>query len=206
MLTQQDHSASKQDSLLYELASLMAGDFSNRQQSDADPVNYAHIRIFFRPLPWDFFSGIGFYSEQVYDYDLWSPYRQGVHRLVDLGDCIYIENYSLKEAENYAGSGHNREILLTIPQDSIERRYNCSMVFHKEGELFRGSVEPGNKCLIHRKGRDTYLVSEVELTQTTWVSWDRGMDLNTHQQVWGSAKGPLKFVKKVSFASELPQI
>ncbi len=204
MLTQEDHSASKQNSLLYELAKLMAGDFSNRQQSDADPVNYAHIRIFFRPLPWEFFSGVGFYSEQVYDYDLWSPYRQGVHRLVDLGDRIYIENYSLKEAENYAGSGHNREILLTIPKDGIERRHNCSMVFHKEGELFRGSVEPGNKCLIHRKGVDTYLVSEVELTQTTWVSWDRGMDLNTNQQVWGSAKGPLKFIKKASFASELP--
>lgn len=205
MLTQEDYSANKKHSLLYELASLMAGDFSNRQQSDADPKNYAHIRIFFRPLPWEFFSGVGFYSEQVYDYDLWSPYRQGIHRLVDLGDRIYIENYRLKEAENYAGSGHNRDILLTIPHDSIERRHNCSMVFHKEGELFRGSVEPGNKCLIHRKGVDTYLVSEVELTQTTWISWDRGMDLNSHQQIWGSAKGPLKFAKKESFAAELPQ-
>lgn len=206
MLTQEDHSADRKHSLLYELASLMAGDFSNRQQSDADPKNYAHIRIFFRPLPWEFFSGVGFYSEQVYDYDLWSPYRQGVHRLVDLGDRVYIENYRLKEAENYAGSGHNRDILLTIPHDSIERRHNCSMVFHKEGELFRGSVEPGNKCSIHRKGVDTYLVSEVELTQTTWISWDRGMDLNTHQQVWGSAKGPLKFAKRKSFAAELPQM
>ena len=160
--------------------------------------------FFFRPLPWEFFSGVGFYSEQVYDYDLWTPYRQGVHRLVDLGDRIYIENYSLEEAENYAGSGHNRQILLTIPHDAIKRRHNCSMVFYKEGELFRGMVEPGNKCLIHRKGVDTYLVSEVELTQTTWISWDRGMDLNTHQQVWGSAKGPLKFAKRESFAAELP--
>jgi CpeT protein len=204
MLSQENHSIPSKDSLLYELAALMAGDFSNRQQSDADPKNYAHIRIFFRPLPWDFFSGIGFYSEQVYDYDLWSPYRQGVHRLVDLGDRIYIENYSLKEAENYAGSGHNRDILLTIPLDEIERRHNCSMVFYKDGEMFRGSVEPGNKCLIHRKGVNTYLVSDVELTQTTWISWDRGMDLENHQQVWGSAVGPLKFAKKESFAEELP--
>ena len=190
--------------LIYELASLMAGDFCNRQQTEANPKDYAHIRIFFRPLPWDFFSGIGFYSEQVYDYDLWTPYRQGIHRLVDKGDRIYIENYSLKEAENYAGSGHNRDILLTIPADGIERRHNCSMVFVKEGEMFRGSVEPGNKCFVHRKGVNTYLVSLVELTETTWVSWDRGMDLNTHEQVWGSAKGPLKFKKRASFADELP--
>ncbi|MEL6495640.1 MAG: chromophore lyase CpcT/CpeT [Cyanobacteria bacterium J06623_7] len=203
MLTRENNSA-QDNQLLYELARLMAGDFSNRQQSDADPKNYAHIRIFFRPLPWDFFGGIGFYSEQVYDYDLWSPYRQGVHRLVDRGDDVYIENYSLQEAENYAGAGHNRDILLTIPRDRLDRRHNCSMVFHKSGDTFIGSVEPGNKCLIHRKGVDTYLISSVELTETTWVSWDRGMDLKNHQQVWGSAIGPLKFTKKESFAGELP--
>ena len=192
--------------LLYELARLMSGDFSNRQQSDADPKNYAHIRIFFRPLPWDFFGGVGFYSEQVYDYDLWTPYRQGVHRLVERDRDVYIENYSLRDAENYAGAGHNRDILLTIPSDCIERRHNCSMVFVKEGELFRGSVEPGNKCLIHRKGVDTYLISTVELTETTWISWDRGMDLENHRQVWGSAVGPLKFTKRASFADELPEV
>lgn len=203
MLTRENHSA--QDSnLLNELARLMAGDFSNRQQSDAEPKNYAHIRIFFRPLPWNFFSGIGFYSEQVYDYNLWTPYRQGVHRLVDKGDHVYIENYSLKDAEHYAGSGHNRDILLTIPPDCIERRHNCSMIFRKEESIFYGSVEPGNKCLIHRKGLDTYLVSTVELTETTWISWDRGMNPENHQQVWGSAIGPLRFTKKASFADELP--
>lgn len=74
MLTKADNTKEQsENSLLYELANLMAGHFSNRQQSDADPTNYAHIRIFFRPLPWEFFGGIGLYSEQVYDYDLWSP-------------------------------------------------------------------------------------------------------------------------------------
>lgn len=205
MLTKEnDYHLEQNNSLVYQLSRLMAGDFCNRLQSDSDPKNYAHIRIFFRPLPWDFFSGIGFYSEQVYDYDLWSPYRQGVHRLIDNGDHVYIENYSLQDAETYAGSGHNRDILLTIPQDRIERRYNCSMVFRKEGDLFRGSVEPGNKCLINKKGVNTYLVSEVELTETTWISWDRGMDVESNQHIWGSAIGPLKFRKRASFAAELP--
>ena len=205
MLTRENNHPLEQDnSLVNELARLMAGDFCNRQQSDADPKNYAHIRIFFRPLPWDFFSGIGLYSEQVYDYDLWSPYRQGVHRLIDKGDHVYIENFSLQDAVSYAGSGHNRDILLTIPRDGIERRPNCSMVFRKEEELFRGSVEPGNKCLINRNGVNTYLVSEVELTETTWVSWDRGMDVENNQHIWGSAIGPLKFRKRASFAAELP--
>jgi CpeT protein len=193
-------------SLMLTLAHWMAGDFSNGKQAQAQPQTYAHIRIFFRPLPFEFFNGIGFYSEQVYDYDLWSPYRQGVHRLVDRGADIYIENYSLKDGLLYAGSGRNLAILHSITPDCIERRYNCSMVFWREGNVFQGRVEPGNQCLIQREGRQTYLVSEVELTETTWVSLDRGMDLETHEQVWGSAAGPLRFEKRESFAREVPRI
>ena len=77
---------------LKTLCQWMAGDFSNRKQSDDRPTDFAHIHIFFRPLPFEFFNTIGFYSEQVYDYDLWSPYRQGIHRVVDKGDHILIEN------------------------------------------------------------------------------------------------------------------
>lgn len=190
------------DSIL--LCQWMAGDFSNRQQSFAQPQQFAHIHIFFRPLPFDFFNGIGFYSEQVYDHDLWTPYRQGVHRIVDRGDDIYIENYSLIDPICYAGAARELSILKTITANDIARRHHCSMVFRREGEMFRGSVEPGNRCLIEKKGCMTYLISEVEITETTWFSLDRGMDVNTHEQVWGSTSGHLRFEKCQSFALELP--
>jgi len=82
------------------------------------------------------------------------------------------------------------------------------MVFKRESDRlnrFLGSVEPGNRCLIERNGCQTYLVSEVELTETTWISLDRGMDVNTHEQVWGSTFGPLYFEKCQNFADELPE-
>lgn len=189
---------------LTTLAQWMAGDFSNYKQSYHNPQQFAHIHIFFRPLPFEFFNAIGFYSEQVYDHDLWSPYRQGVHRFVDQGNQIYIENYSLNDPLLYAGAARELSILRTITPDCIERRYHCSMIFKREGEMFLGSVEPGNKCLLERKGCLTYLISDVELTATTWVSLDKGMDVNTHQQVWGSTFGALEFEKRESFAHELP--
>lgn len=189
--------------LLITLAQWMAGDFSNQKQSQAQPQLYAHIRIFFRPLPTGFFPGIGFYSEQAYDYDLWSPYRQGIHQLIDRGDHIYIENYALKDPLNYAGAGHDLEILQTIPKEAIVPRTGCAMVFRPEGSIFIGSVEPGNACLIPRNGKQTYLVSTVELTESTWISLDKGMDIETDTQVWGSAVGPLRFEKRTSYASEL---
>lgn len=197
-----------------DLIAWMAGDFSNLKQANAHLKDFAHIRIFFRPLPFDFFEalgfpgGIGFYSEQVYDYDLWNPYRQGLHRVIDRGDDVYIENYGFQDGVPYAGSGHNLDILKTIPADVAIRRTGCSMVFRREPvngvDGFVGGVEPGNNCLIPRKGKKTYLVSRVELTQSTWVSLDQGMDVETHEHVWGSTEGALRFEKRESFASELP--
>ncbi|MEO0987194.1 MAG: chromophore lyase CpcT/CpeT [Cyanobacteria bacterium J06639_14] len=192
-----------QASEMLTLARWMAGDFSNYQQAAANPSQYAHIHVFFRPLPFDFFAAIGFYSEQVYDYDLWTPYRQGVHRLVDKGDHVYIENYSLIDSFVYAGAAREPSILKTITPDCIQRRQHCSMIFRREGNRFLGSVEPGNLCLIEKNGCQTYLVSDVEITESTWASLDRGLDVETHQQVWGSEHGSLKFEKRESFAHEI---
>ena len=189
------------DSIL--LAQWMAGDFSNHKQAAAEPQHYAHIRIFFRPLPFEFFNAIGFYSEQVYDYDLWSPYRQGVHKLVDRGADTYIENYSLKDPILYAGAAREPDILKTITHDCLERRCNCSMIFQRDGGIFRGRVEPGNQCFIERNGAQTYLISDVEIGENTWVSLDKGMDVNTHEKLWGSAFGMLRFEKVASFADEI---
>ncbi|NEQ96757.1 MAG: chorismate-binding protein [Cyanothece sp. SIO2G6] len=191
---------------LLTLAHWMAGEFSNHQQAAARPSLFAHIHVYFRPLPFDFFSAIGFYSEQVYDYDLWSPYRQGVHRLVDRGGSVYIENYSLEDSIRFAGASRYAEILQTISHDVIKRRDHCSMVFQRDGEQYLGGVEPGNNCLIPRDGKLTYLVSEVVLTSTTWDSRDRGFDPDTHEYVWGSEHGHLCFVKLKSFANELPPL
>jgi CpeT protein len=182
----------------------MAGDFSNQKQSAAQPALFAHIHIFFRPLPFDFFSAVGFYSEQVYDYNLWAPYRQGVHRVIDQGKQIYIENYSLQDPVRFAGAAREPSILSSITPNAIQRRTGCSMVFQRDGGCFRGAVEPGNACLIPKNGTQTYLVSEVEVTETTWMSCDRGMDVQTHEQIWGSEHGKLRFEKVQDFANELP--
>ena len=79
------------------------------------------------------------------------------------------------------------------------------MIFQEEGNLFRGKVE-GNQCLITRNGCLTYLVSEVELTENTFASLDRALDINTHEQVWETTTDRLRFEKRQSFAQELPDV
>jgi CpeT protein len=189
---------------LFTLAQWMAGDFSNYQQSSKYPTLYAHIHVLFRPLPFSFFNGIGFYSEQVYDYDLWSPYRQGVHRFIDRGNNIYIENFALDDAIRFAGAAREPSILKTIAPEFLRPRCNCGMVFERQESRFLGRVE-GNQCLIPKNGCQTYLVSEVEVTDSTWSSLDRGFDVNTHQQAWGSDHGALQFTKSQDFSRELSE-
>ncbi|MGB8699833.1 MAG: chromophore lyase CpcT/CpeT, partial [Thermosynechococcaceae cyanobacterium] len=104
---------------LITLARWMAGEFTNAQQAAAQPQRFAYIHVLFRPLPFAFFQGVGFYSEQVYDYNLWTPYRQGVHRLIHQGDAIYIENYGLDDPILYAGAGRELSILNTITPHCI---------------------------------------------------------------------------------------
>jgi len=186
------------------LCQWMSGDFSNRKQSDERPTDFAHIHVLFRPLPFEFFNTIGFYSEQVYDYDLWSPYRQGIHRVVQKDDHILIENYGLNDPMLYAGAAREWSILKTIKPKAIKPRGGCSMVFRRSGDTFVGEVEPGQACIIPRDGVMTYLVSDVVVTESTWWSLDRGFHPETHEHLWGSKLGPLKFEKVQSFADDLP--
>ncbi len=189
---------------LITLAQWMAGDFSNQKQALNQPREFSHIRVFWRPLPFDFFGGIGFYSEQMYDYDLWAPYRQGIHRFVDQGDQIYIENYAIKDSLRYAGAAREQRILKTLTKEMIERRTHCSMVFRRHDQAFHGGVEPGDQCLIERNGCQTYLISDVQVSDGFWSSWDRGMNCATHDRVWGGEYGPMHFERRQSFADEVP--
>jgi CpeT protein len=186
------------------LAHWISGEFSNSNQSEREPQKFAHIHIFFRPLAPFFFNGdsIGFYSEQFYDYDPWSPYRQGIHRLEEQGDSIYIENYGLKDPILYAGAGRELEILKTITPTCIERRWHCSMLFHREGDHFIGKLE-GKQCYVQRHGHQTYLESQVILTESTWIGADKGYDIDSHEHIWGAENGPLHFQKVQDFSHEL---
>ena len=189
---------------LIQLCQWMAGDFSNRKQSDDHPKDFAHIHIFFRPLPFEFFNTIGFYSEQAYDYDLWTPYRQGIHRVINKGDHIYIENYGFPNPMRYAGAGRDPSLLQPLDPTTVKPRGGCNMVFRRKHNSFIGGVEPGNACIIPRDGIMTYLMSDVEVTESTWDSLDRGFHPTTHEHLWGSKLGPLTFEKVQNFANELP--
>jgi len=191
------------ESLLF--ARTLCGHYSNRDQAQADPSKFAHINIFFLPLPWEVFQGPGFYSEQSYDHDPWRPYRQGVHRLREGEAGVHVvENFGLSNPERVAGAPQHRSLLNEIKSDRLQPRCGCSMHFKGDAQQgYQGSVEPGKGCFVPRDGKPTYLVSEVFVDQTSWSSRDRGFDPETDQLVWGSEHGLLKFERLAFLADHL---
>lgn len=185
------------------LARWMAADFSNQAQAFENPPFFAHIRVCMRPLPLELLSGVSFYVEQAYDYMLSQPYRVRVLNLVNAGDRIEIENYSLKQEQQFYGAAREPQRLQALTTDHLEKLPGCNMIVEWTGHSFKGKVEAGKACTVVRKGRKTYLDSEFEIDQDKFISLDRGRDPETDEHVWGSVAGPFYFVRKGSFADEI---
>ncbi|MBW4563960.1 MAG: chromophore lyase CpcT/CpeT [Mojavia pulchra JT2-VF2] len=185
------------------LARWMAADFSNQEQAFENPPFYAHIRVCIRPLPLEVLSGVSFFVEQAYDYSLNDPYRVRVLKLVNAGDHIQIENYSVKEEKIFYGASRHLEKLKTLNADYLEKLPGCNMIVEWTGNSFKGRVEPGKGCMVVRKGQKTYLDSEFEINEDKFISLDRGRDPETDEHIWGSVAGPFLFVRWSSFADEV---
>lgn len=185
------------------LARWMASDFSNQLQAFENPPFFAHIRVCMRPLPVDLLSGVSFYVEQAYDFMLKNPYRVVVYKLVDGGDHIELENYKIKDAEKFYGASRDLERLKALKQDDLEKLSGCNFIVEWTGHSFKGFVEAGKSCIVFRKGQNTYLDSDFEIDEENFFSRDRGRDLETDEQIWGSVAGPFHFVRWHSFADEV---
>ena len=185
------------------LARWMAADFSNQEQAFENPPFFAHIRVCMRPLPSEFLSGFSFYVEQAYDYMLNNPYRVRVLNLIAAGDRIEIENYCIKQEQQFYGASREIQRLQALSSDNLEKLPGCNMIAEWTGHSFKGRVEPGKGCTVVRQGRKTYLDSEFEIDGDKFISLDRGRDPETNEHIWGSVAGPFHFVRWHSFADEV---
>jgi hypothetical protein len=187
------------------LARWLAADFSNQEQAFANPPFFAHIRVCMRPLPVELLSGRSLFLEQAYDYMLNQPYRLRVIKMTPEPEQnrIRLENFSVIEGQEFYGGSRDLTKLKNLTRDRVEKQPGCDIFVEWTGTCFRGEVEPGKKCKVVRKDRETYLDHAFEVTENTLMSIDRGRDPETDELVWGSVAGAFQFVKRTSFAAEI---
>ncbi|MEM9002216.1 MAG: chromophore lyase CpcT/CpeT [Cyanobacteria bacterium P01_F01_bin.86] len=186
------------------LARWMAADFSNQQQALDNPPLFAHIRVCMRPLPYELLDGMSLYLEQAYDFMLKQPYRARVMKLFVVDDRIEIANFMVKDEETIHGAARDPDRLNTLTRDRLEKSSGCNMHVIWTGHSFKGRVEPGKACVVVRKGQTTYLDNEFEIDEQGLLSWDRGRDPETDEQVWGTLAGPFQFRRRQSYQDEVP--
>tara|TARA_Y100001968_G_scaffold11877_1_gene9907 strand:- start:3097 stop:3696 length:600 start_codon:yes stop_codon:yes gene_type:complete len=183
-----------------EFAKTISGIFSNKEQALENPKRFAHIQIHFRPLFLREFKSYTFYSEQRYQHDIWSPYRQSINKLSQRKDIFIVSNHKIKNKERFTGGAFDISLLDGIYKEELQERYGCSMHFIETNPgYFIGSVEPGDKCYIKKGKIKTYIKSSVKLNKSSLISEDSGHDEETGQKLWGSNFGPLVFKKIENF-------
>lgn len=87
------------------LAKFLAADWSNESQALENPPFWSHMRVSYRPLPFELLNGYSLYSESCYQTFLSRPYRTGVYRIVTRTDGkLELELYKIEgEEEFYQG-------------------------------------------------------------------------------------------------------
>ena len=185
------------------LTQWMAADFSNQAQAIENPPFFAHIRVCMRPLPPGFQEGISLYLEQAYHFQIDKPYRVRVLHFIQRENDVLLENYRVRDEENFYGAARDLNKLATLSADDLEPMGVCDIIVRWENNSFIGEVEPGKKCTVVRNGATTYLDNKFIVTESHMTSYDRGRDPNTDKLVWGSVAGPYEFDKRERFADEI---
>ena len=187
----------------YKLTCWMAADFSNQPQAIENPPFFAHIQVCMRPLPKGFLPGISLYLEQAYNYQLNQPYRVRVLHFIQRENDVLLENYKVTDEARFYGAARDRNKLSALTTDDLEEMKGCDIIVNWTGDSFRGKVEPGKKCMVMRKGMNTYLDNEFIVTAEHMTSYDRGRDPETDKLLWGSVAGPFEFDKIARYDHEV---
>jgi len=186
---------------LERFSSYLNGDWNNRQQSIEFPALWSYIHVCYHRLPDDFLGSPSFYVESAYDYSLDKPYKTAIIALNESDNKIEMENFKIKQPEQFWYGSHDPSLLKGLVKDDIMKLPSiCDTIFeyNEKKNLYKGQTRPGKKCVIVRGGQKTYLDSRIVVSPELYSSWDIGRDVETDQQLWGATSGPFCFEKKVN--------
>ena len=183
------------DAAARDAAAWLAGHYSSAAQAKEDP-SFFDVRLHIVPIWSDRVDGTWLYVEQAMASTEDKPYRQRIYRVIPLpGAKAESMVYELPgDPLQWAGAWNDVARFNALDPGILQVRSGCSVTleYGDPGSL-RGSTDGAN-CGTALRGA-TYATSEVTLTPDLLTSWDRGFDA-AGKQVWGSTKGPYRFVKE----------
>ncbi len=179
------------------VAQYLAGRFSSLEQSKSDP-DYFDIRLVMFPIWKDRTDGYWLYVEQAVAGHEATPYRQRIYHLKrGRDDLIESVVYVFPDPKKYVGSYNTPAVFDSLKPEELVERDGCAIYLKRAAdETFEGGTS-GKECASDVKDA-RYATSEVTLSASSLISWDRGFDQND-KQAWGAEKGGYIFDKLDSF-------
>jgi hypothetical protein len=179
------------DADLEQLALWMTGSFSSAAQSEAD-ADFLHIVLHMTRIWLEREDGVWLYVEQAVAEAADRPYRQRVYRVRRVGEDLFASTvYSFSDPQSRAGEWRKASPLSDLDPTDLDERDGCTIFMKRRADgAFEGSTL-GRLCTSQLHGA-TWASSEVVITASTLVSWDRGWD-DSGTQIWGAEKGGYRF-------------
>lgn len=189
---------------LTTLASWLAGEFDNQPQALDSPVWFVHLRLWHRPLPFLIQGHPALFAEQANVLYLDQPYRQRVVVLQPTSqpDRLQAQYFACKQPDRLRGAGANPEILNSLSLDDLELLPGCILTVTQQSHGFRAEPEPDARCYFQYQGQQRQVVLGFEVSADRFLSYDRGVDPETGQALWGAIMGAYEFHKRRDFSDE----
>jgi len=188
---------------LLTLAQYMAGEFGNKEQAIADPAWYVNLRLWQRPLPRSLFGKIAFFAEQANIINIDKPYRQRILKLVEANNNIQVHYYAFQDPSQWKCAAANPEQLQKITINDLIPLPDCILNVKYAMETFTAELPADAKCCFSYQGETRQVSLGFAASKSEFLSYDKGVDINTGASIWGAIAGAYRFTKLQDYSAEL---
>jgi len=190
-------------SQLLQLASWMAGEFSNREQSLEQPVWFVNLVWWQRPIPSQVLGSPAIFAEQANALILDRPYRQRILQFVENDGKIQVKYWGFKDPVAWTGAGRDRDRLNQITINDIEPLAGCLLDVSFANGRYKAEMPKDAKCCFQYLNESRQVALGFEVSADEFWSGDRGVEPETGTAIWGAIMDFYKFKKIHDFGPEI---
>jgi hypothetical protein len=180
---------------LNTLVAWLSGEFQNADQSQAQPIWFVSLRLWYRAIPSGIAGKTALFAEQAPALTPTQAYRQRVLLLWIEADRLNGQYWAFKQPSQFMGSGAQPEPLRSLSESDLEPLPGCRLAIEDKGDRFVAELEPGAKCCFDHAGKTRQVIVGFEVSANRLLSFDRGIDPDTGKLLWGALMGPYEFTK-----------
>ncbi len=180
---------------LIQLQTWLSGEFDNRQQAFDRPTWFVPLQLWHRPLPILIEGNVALFAEQAAIVGNAAPYRQRIFALksMETPEQFIVQYWAFKHPAQFQGAGANPALLQDVSREDLEQLPGCRLNVTYQSDRFMALPNPGENCYFQYQEKQRQVVLGFEVSASEFKSFDRGVDPETGQGLWGALMGPYEF-------------